>query len=356
MANVTINSLTEVAYSALDGADWLVVDDGTTTRKLAALSAAIKTITTLGSAGAEVVKTISGGTLSQRDIVGGEGVAVTESATALTFAVDIPNTTLLDAAAAVDDELLIWDISGTPALKSITVANLLSTSLASYLTTVNLATNVSGILPIANGGTGKSSLTGKGILTTDATGANVAPTVLDADAELVVGTTSGPQMKTLTAGASITVTQDNSANTLTIGFTKGNYVETSDTPTFGNATMAEATVDKIMTSGTKAVTQGTSGTPDLTTSVTCNGSAGVITLASGSIAATTVHSFVLENTEITSSSVIMLTLLNPTTADEDNVHLSLQSVVSSRATINIANNTSTIATAQVRKIHFMVMN
>jgi hypothetical protein len=64
----------------------------------------------------------------------------------------------------------------------------------------------------------------------------------------------------------------------------------------------------------------------------------------------------LENTEITANSVIMLTLENPTNADEDNVHVSLQSVSSGRAVINIANNTSTQATAQVRKIHFIVMN
>lgn len=333
MANVTINSLSETASGSLTSSHFFVIDNGSGTTKLAALSAAIKTITTLGSAGAGVVKSFALGVLSQRDIVGGTGITVTQNTNDLTLSV-------------TQGDININNLTGIGSFDLSAASN----SSSAFLSTVNLAANVgSTVLPIANGGTGLSSLTAKSLLVG---GASVSSVVLDADLELAVGTSSGPAMKTLTAGTNVAITQDNSANTVTIGFSKGNFIETNDTPTFGNTVLAEATVDKILTSGTKAATQ----TSSITSSVTCNGSAGVITLVSSTVAATTVHSFTLENTEITANSVIMLTLENPTNADEDNVHLSLQSVSSGRAVINIANNTSTQATAQVRKIHFIVMN
>lgn len=333
MANVTINSLSETASGSLTSSHFFVIDNGSGTTKLAALSAAIKTITTLGSAGAGVVKSFALGVLSQRDIVGGTGITVTQNTNDLTLSV-------------TQGDININNLTGIGSFDLSAASN----SSSAFLSTVNLAANVgSTVLPIANGGTGLSSLTAKSLLVG---GASVSSVVLDADLEIAVGTTSGPTMKTLVGGSNIAITQNNSANTLTFALVKGNFIETGDTPTLGNTVLAEATVDKILTSGTKAVTQ----TSSITSSVTCNGSAGVITLVSSTVAATTVHSFTLENTEITANSVVMLTLENPTSADEDNVHLSLQSVSAGRCVINIANNTSTQATAQVRKIHFIVMN
>lgn len=333
MANVTINSLSETASGSLTSSHFFVIDNGSGTTKLAALSAAIKTITTLGSAGAGVVKSFALGVLSQRDIVGGTGITVAQNTNDLTLSV-------------TQGDINISNLTGIGSFDLATASN----SNSGFLSTVNLAANVGAtILPIANGGTGLSSLTAKSLLVG---GASVSSVVLDADLEVAVGTSSGPAMKTLVGGANIAITQDNSANTLTVALVKGNFIEAGDTPTLGNTVLAEATVDKINTSGTKAVTQASS----ITTGVTCNGSAGVITLVSTTVAATTVHSFALSNSEITANSVIMLTLQNPTAADEDNVHLSIQSIQAGRCTINIANNTSTQATAQVRKIHFMVMN
>jgi len=66
------------------------------------------------------------------DLIAGAGLTGTGAFTTndsdavnITFAVDIPNTTLLNAAAASDDEVLIYDTSET-ALKSISVSNLVS--------------------------------------------------------------------------------------------------------------------------------------------------------------------------------------------------------------------------------------
>lgn len=332
MANVTINSLSETAGSALTASHFLVVDNGSSTTKLAALSTAIKTITTLGGGGAGVVKTFALGTLSQRDIVGGTGITVAQNANDLTLSV-------------TQGDININNLAGAGSFDLATASN----SNSGFLSSVNLASNVTGTLPIAKGGTGQTSFANNSVLLG---GSSISTAILDADKEILVGTTSGPQMKTLTAGSNVSITQDNSAHTVTIGFSKGNFIEASDSPAFGNTTVQEITVDKVKTSGTKATTQ--SGA--LNSSVTCNGSAGVITLFTAALGATTVSSFALENSEITADSAIIMTLQNPTSADEDNFHVSIQSVQTGRCVINLANNTATPATSQARKIHFMVIN
>tara|TARA_S200002703_G_scaffold44382_1_gene38794 strand:- start:62722 stop:63720 length:999 start_codon:yes stop_codon:yes gene_type:complete len=332
MANVTIDSLNETAGSALTSSHFLVVDNGTTTTKLAALSAAIKTITTLGSAGAGVVKSIALGVLSQRDIVGGTGVTVTQNTNDLTLSV-------------TQGDITISNLGG---ISSFDLANCDNTTSA-FLSTVNLASNVTGTLPIANGGTGQTSFTANSVLLG---GTSISTAVLDADKEILVGTSNGPEMKTLTAGSNVSIAQDNSADTLTIAFSKGNFIEAGDSPSLGDTVMREATVDKLKTSGTKAATQAGA----ITSTVTCNGSSGVVTLVTTGLAANTVKTFTLENTELTADSVVLLTLLNPTAADEDVYHVSLQSVNSGRANIVLTNNTTVAATSQTRKLHYFIVN
>ena len=332
MANVTIDSLNETAGSALTSSHFLVVDNGTTTTKLAALSAAIKTITTLGSAGAGVVKSIALGVLSQRDIVGGTGVTVTQNTNDLTLSV-------------TQGDITISNLGG---ISSFDLANCDNTTSA-FLSTVNLASNVTGTLPIANGGTGQTSFTANSVLLG---GTSISTAVLDADKEILVGTSNGPEMKTLTAGSNVSIAQDNSADTLTIAFSKGNFIEAGDSPSLGDTVMGEATVDKLKTSGTKAATQAGA----ITSTVTCNGSSGVVTLVTTGLAANTVKSFTLENTELTADSVVLLTLLNPSSADEDVYHVSLQSVNSGRANIVLTNNTTVAATSQTRKLHYFIVN
>ena len=333
MANVTIDSLTETAAADLTASHFLAIDNGTTTTKLAALSAAIKTITTLGSANIDIIKSFSAGTLSVRDIIGGTGITVTENTNDVTFSV-------------TQGDIDINNLAGISTFD----LNDCDNTTSAFLTSVNLASNVSGTLPIASGGTGQTSFVANSVLLG---GTSISTAVLDADKEILVGTANGPEIKTLTAGSNIAITQDNSANTLTVAFSKGNFIETSDTPTFGDTTVAEITVDKVKTSGTKAATQ----TGALSSTVTCNGSAGVITLFDTTITGDTNTEFVLENTEITADSVIMLTLLSASSTDEDNgIHVGLQSVTGGRATINITHTGNVTAASVTRKLHFMIMN
>jgi hypothetical protein len=131
MANVKINDLGATAVASTTSSHFFVMADGSTTTKFAALSAAIKTITTLGSAGAGVVKTFALGTLSQRDIVGGTGVTVTQNTNDLTLAV-------------TPGDINISNLTGIGAFDLSACSN----SSSAFLSSVNLATNVTGQLSL----------------------------------------------------------------------------------------------------------------------------------------------------------------------------------------------------------------
>jgi hypothetical protein len=74
--------------------------------------------------------------------------------------------------------------------------------------------DVTGVLPIANGGTGVSSLTGNGVLSVNAGGTALVSTALT-DGQLLIGATGGaPTAATLTAGSGVQIT--NAANSITI--------------------------------------------------------------------------------------------------------------------------------------------
>tara|TARA_R110000851_G_scaffold155393_1_gene297799 strand:+ start:192 stop:1211 length:1020 start_codon:yes stop_codon:yes gene_type:complete len=339
MANVKINDLSATAVASTTSSHFFVMADGSTTTKFAALSAAIKTITTLGSAGAGVVKTFALGTLSQRDIVGGTGVTVTQNTNDLTLAV-------------TPGDINISSLTGIGSFDLNTCSN----SSSAFLSSVNLATNVTGQLPIANGGTGVASFTNKGLLIG---GASLSYAVLDANLEIAVGTTSGPEMKTLTAGASIAIAQDNSANTVTVGFTKGNFVEANDNVTLGNVTLGDVTagdvtVGKFKTSTVGAVTQLTS----LTTDVTMNAAAGVVTLHTDVFTTMSQKTFTITNSFVTADSVVMLTLLTPQVAGtniEGGIYTNLLSVSSGQIEVTLVND-GTERASSTRKLHVVVIN
>lgn len=145
MANVTIDSFSPTAMSSVTTSHYFILDDGSSTTKLQALTAAIKTITTLGGAGASVIKSFSLGTLSQRDIVGGTGVTVAQNTNDITLSV-------------TQGDININNLTGSLDL------NTADNSSSLFLSSVNLASNVTGTLPIANGGTGQTSFAANSVL------------------------------------------------------------------------------------------------------------------------------------------------------------------------------------------------
>ena len=85
---------------------------------------------------------------------------------------------------------------------------------------VTLTTGVTGTLPVANGGTGASSLADKAVIITQDSGTDtVAAVAMDANGELLIGGTSGPTVTTITAGSNVTITNGN--GTITIAASGG---------------------------------------------------------------------------------------------------------------------------------------
>lgn len=329
MANVTIDSFSPTAMSSVTTSHYFILDDGSSTTKLQALTAAIKTITTLGGAGASVIKSFSLGTLSQRDIVGGTGVTVAQNTNDITLSV-------------TQGDININNLTGSLDL------NTADNSSSLFLSSVNLASNVTGTLPIANGGTGQTSFAANSVLLG---GTSISTAVLDADKEILVGTSTGPEMKTLTAGSNISITQNNSTDTLTIGFTKSDYIESGDNVTLGDVSVGDLTVNTLNTSSSATITQATS----LATAVTANAMAGTIQLYTGTITADTNTQFTVNNSTVSATSVIFLSReFQSTTAADNGVHISLASVSNGSFVVNITHTGNQNAAAITRKIHFFV--
>jgi hypothetical protein len=72
---------------------------------------------------------------------------------------------------------------------------------SAFLSSVSLTSNVTGILPVANGGTNASSFLDKAVVITQTTGTDTLSSLaMTSNGQLLIGGTSGPQVSTLTAG------------------------------------------------------------------------------------------------------------------------------------------------------------
>jgi len=86
---------------------------------------------------------------------------------------------------------------------------------SSFLTSVNLASNVTGTLPVANGGTGATAFADKSVIITQDSGTDtLAAVAMSTNGQLLIGGTSGPAVSTLTAGTNVTITNADGAITI----------------------------------------------------------------------------------------------------------------------------------------------
>lgn len=78
---------------------------------------------------------------------------------------------------------------------------------SNFLTSVNLASDVTGTLPVANGGTNATSFADKAVVITQDSGTDTLSAVtMSTNGQLLIGGTSGPAAATLTAGTNVTIT------------------------------------------------------------------------------------------------------------------------------------------------------
>ena len=72
---------------------------------------------------------------------------------------------------------------------------------------VTLTTGVTGTLPVANGGTGATTLTDKAVLISQDSGTDTVGSVaITSSGQIIIGGSSGPAAATLTAGTNLTIT------------------------------------------------------------------------------------------------------------------------------------------------------
>jgi hypothetical protein len=124
-------------------------------------------------------------------------------------------------------DLLIASGANTPIrlAKSTTSTQYLAntgTSNAPAWNEVALDTGISGTLPVANGGTGATSLTDKAVLISQDSGTDtVASAAMTTSGQLVIGGASGPAIATLTQGTNMTIT--NGDGTIELAASSGAY-------------------------------------------------------------------------------------------------------------------------------------
>ena len=109
----------------------------------------------------------------------------------------------------------------------------------------------------------------------------------------------------------------------------------------------------IMHTNSGTVTQAT----DHTTGVTINATSGVITLAAAALAATTNAEFVVTNSTVQTTSVILVTMQDENTVNNKQLACAIHTVADGAFTISIVNpHSATSTSATASKIHFLVIN
>ncbi len=233
-----------------------------------------------------------------------------------------------------------------------------------FLSTVNLASNVTGTLPATNGGTGLSSFAVKSVFISHPSTANTMQAVsLASNGQLLIGGTSGPQAATLTAGTNVTITNANNAITIAAP-TPANVVTlenaTNDiVAAAGNVRVAKDLVISNQTYGLRYTTKESAiQTTSLTTAVTINATAGmIVTFAAG--LTTTQAEFTVNNNTVTVNSLVFLTLVSPgvaTEADNANIVATVSAVANGSFKVVLSNPFGHASDAVGRTIQFLVIN
>jgi hypothetical protein len=335
MANTKISGLNILGKASFANDDYILVARGTTSNAKVQATSLLPTLTNLGGGSNYLLSLASQTVFSQKQLLVSGGIlALANNANDLTLSIN----------------------QGSINLSS-------CNNNANFLTTVNLASNVTGVLPKANGGTGLSSLTANSIMTVNSSG-NMQSTALTTNGQLLIGGASGPVAATIQAGSNISVV--NTSGGIQIAATipasvvskTGNDVIINNgggLTAAGNITFSDSTKGLVY-SNKNTVTQGTS----LSTTVTLNATAGKINIFPTALAAETQVEFTVNNSTVTADSLIFVTMIGPGIAVEANTghyELHVSQIAAGSFKVVLSNTNSTHATdTGARSVQFLVIN
>jgi hypothetical protein len=335
MANTKISALTALGKASFTNDDYILVARSTTQNYKLQANTLLPTLTNLGGGSNYLLSLASQTVFSQKQLLVSGGIlALANNANDLTLSIN----------------------QGSINLSS-------CNNNANFLTTVNLASNVTGVLPKANGGTGLSALTANSIMTVNSSG-NMQSTALTTNGQLLIGGASGPVAATIQAGSNISVV--NTSGGIQIAATipasvvskTGNDVIINNgggLTAAGNITFSDSTKGLVYTNK-NTVTQGTS----LSTAVTLNATAGKINIFPTALAAETQVEFAVNNSTVTADSLIFVTMIGPGIAIEANTghyELHVSQIAAGSFKVVLSNTNSTHATdTGARSVQFLVIN
>ena len=196
----------------------------------------------------------TGNTLTKATLTAGSGVTITNGSGSVTIAATGSGT--------------VTSVGGTGTVNGITLTGTVTTSgsltLGGTLSGVSLTSQVSGTLPVANGGTGQTSYTNGELLIGNTTGNTLTKTTLTAGSGITITNGAGSITIDATGGGGGTVTSVSGTGTVN-GITLTGTVTTSGSLTLGGTLSGVSLATQV--SGTLPVANGGTGITSFGTGV-----------------------------------------------------------------------------------------
>ena len=340
MANTKISGLSILGKSSFANDDYILVARGTTSNAKVLATSLLPTLTNLGNGSNYLLSPITSQTIfSQKQLL--------VSGTILGLANNTNDLTLSITQANID-------------------LNLCNNTNALFLKTVNLASNVTGVLPKANGGTGLSALTANSIMTVNS-GGSMQSTALTTNGQLLIGGASGPQAATIQAGNNISIATGNGSIQISATIPASVVTKTDNNIVLTSGGGLTSAGDIIFNDVTKGLVYGTKGgakteitqSTSFATPVTINATVGKINLYAGSLAATTQAEFIVNNPTVQSTSLVFITMIGPGEAVEaNNSHIvsHVSAISNGSFKIVLTNAEGHNSDSVQRSIQFLVIN
>jgi hypothetical protein len=190
-----------------------------------------------------------------------DGGTLSKSATGLKVAVGGITDTEVAAAAAIArtklsalaiNKLMVTDGSGFDSVSAGSGFVKVASGTPSYQASISLTTDVSGVLPVANGGTNSSTTLNNNRIMVSSGGSIIEAAALT-NGQLLIGSTGAAPVAAALTGTANQVIVTNGAGSITLSLPQD--IATTSSPTFVNATLSGKTIGSVLFAGTGGLIQ-----------------------------------------------------------------------------------------------------